>query len=249
MKITRLAGLFLATTLGAAPAHAVIIGGEVLDIVGTGAGLDAYDQGGKFIELTLPFNPPNGNLNEVGEDTFQNPNLYAFDEDQNVTFDTSLNYEYGADNVGGELNDSGAIGKNGGTLVGDGTTVYASHYVAFDPLNTTRVRGRIDFDAEIVAVFTSKATLDASDIFFNDDAVYLSPGLRGLESFDEPIDVVGQSLFVDFRASTPGDFIRVLTLESSGPVNTVPVPPTIGLFLLGTALLFAGRLGLHRSNK
>lgn len=234
--------LLTATSLLAtAPARAVVIGGEVFDIANVGAGLDAYDQGGEFIELTLPFMPPNGTQNSVGKDTFNDPNLYAFDEAQNVTFDEMLSYEYGADNVGGELNNSGAINKNSGTLAGDGTTLYASHYVFFDPLNTTRIRGRIDFDAEIVAVFTSKNSLDASDIFLNNNVNYLSPALRGLEFQDVPIDVVGNSLYIDFQASTPGDFIRVLTLESSGPVNSVPEAPALGLMMLSLAMLFVSR--------
>ena len=224
---------------------------DLFDIPGVG-GSDAFQQGGTFIELTIPFDPPNGALNTVGNNTFQTPHLYAFDEDINVTIGvgTNLVYEYGADanrdqgtNPGTNADhfiDAG-LDKKGGTLIGDGTTLYASHYVFFDPEFSTRIHGRVDFDAEIVAVFTSTNTLSASDILLNNGVTYQNPGLRGLENADTPIDVAGSSLYLDFQASTPGDYIRVLTLESSGPINTVPEAPTWAMLLAGVALVTARR--------
>ena len=60
-----------------ASASATIIGGSV-------TGGTAQTAGGTFVKLTLPLANPLGPPNSVGNDTFQTPDLYGFDEDQNI---------------------------------------------------------------------------------------------------------------------------------------------------------------------
>ncbi len=191
-------------------AHSVIIGGAVTDISGIGTN-DSYEQGGAFIELSLPFDPPNGSLNTVGDDTFQNPNLYAFNEGQNIT----LTQDYSV-NIGATLS--------------LGTTI-SSHYVFFDPAGATHQEGWVDFDSDILAVITSTSLLAASDDFLNNHVNYLNPGYRGLESGDSVW--IGSNdhnrLYVDWYASTPGDFVRVITGYSQGGTDPCSTnPPGVG---------------------
>ena len=207
MKIKNLLFASIATiALGAQASHAIVMGGAVT--VGSGS----------FIELTPPLAGSNP-VNTVGNNTFQNPNLYAFNEDQNV-----------AVGVGGLTPDIGAFLAEG--------TIVASHYVFFDPNASARQEGYVLFDAAILAIFTSTASLSASDYLANTGVTYLNPGLRGLESGDSAT-INGSNdkrLDVDWRASTPGDYVRVLTARSPG----APVPDsgaTAALFGLGIVAL------------
>ena len=190
-------------------AHAAVIGGGV-------TGGDSLDVGGLFVELD-----PNSAFT-VGNNTFQDPNLYAFDEDQNIVIPSDIAVDIGTSPMEGE--------------------VVASHYVFFDPLSTTSQMGFVDFDAPIFGVATSTANLAASDFLLNNSVTYLNPTLRGLESQDfvgiDPND--GNRLLVDWSASTPGDYVRVFTMES--PTAADPNPSIIPLPASG-ALLLAG-LGL-----
>lgn len=218
-------------------AHAVVIGGAVTDIAGMGAGADAFDQGGVFTQLPLPFYPPNGAPDTVGNDTFQTPNLYAFNEIQNYTLSAGESYDV----------------NQGSDLVA-GMTV-SSHYVFFDPASPTSQEGHVDFDSDIIGLITGRTNLIASDAFVNTNVTYLSPSARGLESGDL-VSFSGSRLFVDWKASTPGDFIRVITGSSAGgqdPCSTnppgvggcpaaVPEPTPLPLALLG---LLAGITSLR----
>src|SRR6188472_3309868 len=71
-SITRLAVILAGMALFAGKAQAIIVAGAVT--AGPGA----------FILLTPPLPNPFGPANSVGNDTFQSPNLYGFNEDQNV---------------------------------------------------------------------------------------------------------------------------------------------------------------------
>ena len=215
-----LTGLFLMMFTSAS--NATIIAGDVT----SGSGM--------FVELTLPFFPPNGPVNTVGNDTFQTPNIYAVNEDQNVSVTGAiLGYDL---SVGGTW----LAGANPGSLA-IGTTV-ASHYVFFDPAGSTNVQGWVEFDSDIIAVIVTTNLLASSDYLANTGVSYLNPGARGLEPNQDFItNVTNRKIFINFRASTPGDYIRVLTQFSPA---AVPEPGS--LFLFGAGLL-AIKLGRRKT--
>lgn len=191
--------------------HGVIVGGDVT--AGTGS----------FVKLSPGFTESDPD-NTVGDDTFQNTNLYGFDEDQNV-----------AVGPGGLMPDIGAFLTEG--------TIVASHYIFFDPDRTASQEGYILFDANIFAVFTSTVSLAESDYLANTGVTYLNPGLRGLEGGDV-VSINGgnaKRLDVDWTASTPGDYVRVLT-DRSPIADRVPDGGTsIALMACGIAALGAFR--------
>lgn len=167
----------------------------------------------------------------VGRNNFNDLNLYAFDEAQGV--------------------DSGAggIAVNLGSIPAN--TNVSSHYIFFDPRRSSRQVGWVDFDGEILGVATDLANLQASDPLFGNAGVnYLSPRLRGLERRRDTVTVGSGSesnrIFVDWRASSPGDYIRVFTAAASATNQAgTPVPDGGSMaFLLGGSLL--GLAGIRR---
>jgi hypothetical protein len=71
------------------PATAEIIGGTV-------TGGTALVAGGTFVKLSVPLSNPFGPPNSVGNDTFQSPNLFGFDEDQNILLAAPLTVDVGS---------------------------------------------------------------------------------------------------------------------------------------------------------
>ncbi len=132
----------------------------------------------------------------VGNDTFDDLNLYAFDEDQNIQIDRVIKVDIGISPQPGD--------------------VVASHYVFFDPAFGADQRGYVEFDAQIFGVATSTQTLKDSDFLAATEVRYLNPTLRGLEGGDFVwIDQTNpRRLRVDWAASTPGDYVRVFTHRS-----------------------------------
>ena len=159
---------------------------------------------GTFVELTVPFTESDPD-NTVGNNTFQRGNLYAFFE--------------GTFTVGADL----AL-DIGGVSAGD---VIESYYVFFDPRTSKSLEAYVDFSTEILGVATSLASLNATDIFGAPSVTYLSPNLRGLEANDSAALSGLQRVVLDWKASTPGDYIRVLT------VSEVPLPAAAWVFLAG----------------
>ncbi|MAS06769.1 MAG: hypothetical protein CL534_19070 [Ahrensia sp.] len=222
------APMALAVALGAlsllsAPAHAVVTGGAITDY-GNASSI--------FQKLSIPFDAPATSAvddSTVGQNTFQTPNLYAFDEEQNIFLTTPLSFDVGPAGAG-------QVSAN---------QYVASHYVFFDPAGTLRIQGYVDFDAPIIGVATSKDNLDASDILLNNLVTYLSPSLRGLEANDSVwIDSASSSrLRVDFTASSPGDYVRVFTQFS--PTAAIPLPATAPL--LAAAMCWFGLISWRRN--
>ncbi|MEM8794342.1 MAG: hypothetical protein AAGE61_02145 [Pseudomonadota bacterium] len=172
--------LFAALVSFTLPAGAFTLDGAI-----TGGSAD-----GRFVKLD-----PKKNF-AVGNDTFQNDNLYAFDEDQNIT-----------------LQDTLVVDIATGSLEIAAGTVVASHYVFFDPSWGSTITGHVDFDAPILGIAVNTWTLKASDFLANTNVTYLNPGLRGLE-WDDRIWIDPDNPFrlhIRWSASTPGDYIRVFT--------------------------------------
>lgn len=163
-------------------AHAVILDGKVTRQNGQG----------KFVKLDTdqPF--------VVGFDTFDDDNLYGFDEDQNITLIEPIRVDIG--------------GTNG--IIGQGAVV-ASHYVFFDSLSGVQ-EGYVYFDAPILGIAAFQGTMGATDFLANNDVTYIGAELRGLEEGDrawiDPNDP--QRLWVLWAGSSPGDYIRVFTEQS-----------------------------------
>lgn len=203
-------------------AHAAVIGGSA-------TGGSAVTNGGVFVNLG--FNPIPVIGDTIGDDNQQNNNLYAFNEDQNIVLTPST----GAVSVD-FCADSSVCGSG---LLPIGTTV-ASHYVFLDPVSTQVFKGTVTFDAPILAVMDSKNNMAASDFLINNNITYLSDNLRGLESADS-YSVSGATITLSFQASSPGDYIRVLTAFSPVADAVLPGPGAILLLGFGIAGLALGR--------
>ncbi|MEM6607063.1 MAG: hypothetical protein AAF689_00690 [Pseudomonadota bacterium] len=177
--------LSLLLTCLAAPAGAFILDGNILRQTGNGA----------FVKL----DPTTGFA--VGADTFDDDNLYGFDEDQNITLIEPIRVD-----IGGCINGHIAAG-----------TVVASHYIFFDSISGVQA-GFVDFDAPILGIAAYQDTMAATDYLANTDVHYISLELRGLEDGDAAwIDPqLPSRLWVRWAGSSPGDYIRVFTAESPG---------------------------------
>ncbi len=185
--------VLLLVPVGAQNAFAVVTSGAVTG--GTALTID----GGVFEILTPP-------IGMVGNDNHQSPNLFAFDETQNV------------------LIPAGGVTTNQcfaavGTCPIPAGTIVASHYVFFDPDPVRSQEGTVDFDSDVYAIISSTANLLASDFLITTNADYQNPGARGLELGDSVTKTGSQQITVDWAASTPGDYVRVLTLFSQGGVE------------------------------
>ena len=202
-KCTTLTALFCLS----AGAQALIINGEVTS--GTGS----------FNELSVPFMDSTPD-NTVGNDNFNDGNLYAFNEDQNIVIDADLTVN--------DLGDGTSTTRGTTGVLAAGTTV-ASHYVFFDPDGDATQEGWVNFDADILGIIYDRTLLDASDYLANTDVNYLSPELRGIESGDFAW-FTDSTVYVNWKASEPGDYIRVLTAES------ISIPEPAAIFLLGLGL-------------
>ncbi|WP_371225067.1 hypothetical protein [Roseovarius sp. 2305UL8-3] len=175
--------LVVGLTLLANAASAVVIDGHV----------EQQSGNGQFVKLDP------ADQFSVGADTFDDDNLYAFDEDQNIALREPIRVDIG----GGE---DGVIAQG---------TVVASHYVFFDSLDSIQF-GYVYFDAPILGVAAFEDTMAATDFLANTSVNYISIELRGLEpgdyvwiDKDDP-----HRLWVYWAGSSPGDYVRVFTEKS-----------------------------------
>ena len=215
MKKLGVATALLTLTISV-PATATIIGGSV-------TGGTAQTAGGTFVKLTVPLSNPFGPPNSVGNNTFQSPNLFGFDEDQNILLSAPLMVDVGA------------------SPIPAGSTV-ASHYIFFDPGPSQHMIGTVNFDSDVLAIITSTGTLAASDFLANTGVNYLDPTLRGLEAGDSVTISGPRQILFDTVASSPGDYVRVLTTFSPA---AVPEPSSSALLASGL-LALAALLGRKR---
>ena len=153
-----------------------------------------------------------------------------------------------------EYTGSAAVGAG---LVGVNSTLFyvdeqsqggvKSWFIFFDPAGTQSIEATLDFGQPILGVVTTRAGLTATQAAFSididGDGLFndydLAPAAVGLEASDTVSYVVGGStLTLDWRASNPGDHVRVL-------LSTVPEPGSFGLAALG----LAGLAGLRRPRR
>jgi hypothetical protein len=125
---------FLVLTISV-PAHATAITGFV-------TGGTAFAAGGTFVKLTAPIANPFGPPNSVGNDTFQSPNLYEFDEDQNILLAALLNVDVGSNItlIGNGI--FSATGTGTGTIAGLAGGVAATAAIGGALLLRLRNRGK-----------------------------------------------------------------------------------------------------------
>ena len=194
------------TAMISIPVHATIIGGSV-------TGGTAQTAGGVFLQLAVPLSNLFGTPDSVGNDNFQSPDLFAFNELQNALLSEPLIVDVGL------------------SPLPTGTRL-SSYYVFFDPGPTQRIIGTVTFDSDVLGIVTSTATLAVSDFLANTGVNYLNPANRGLEPGDSATISAANQVSVDLTASSPGDYIRVLTLVSSA----IAVPEPTGAALLALAL-------------
>ncbi len=164
-------------------------------VSGALTGGSAFNNGGSFQEFTPT---------TVGNNNQQSNNLFAFTENE-AALSSGLTPDFGSVLIAGRR--------------------YQSHFVFFDPGPTRTAEGSVTFNRDILAVLASDANMNASDADFGLAGVtYLTPTLRGLEGPDS-FSVTGNTISIDFRASDPGDYIRVLT--------GVPEPTTWAMLIFG----------------
>jgi hypothetical protein len=185
-------------------------------VSGSVTGGTALTNGGVFVKLTTPLLNPFGVPNSVGDDNFQSPDLFGFDEAQNVLLAAPLTADVGT------------------SPIPAGTTV-SSHYIFFDPGPTEQVIGTVTFDSDIIGIMTSTATLAASDFLAAPGVNYLGSTSRGLEAGDSVTISAANQILVDVVASSPGDYVRVLTVGTSE--STVPEPTGLAWLVAGIALI------------
>lgn len=199
--------LILLAALWLTPASAAIVAGKI-------TGGQVLQDGGTFVQIT------DLDTLVIGKNNFDDNNLYAFNERQNVVSDSIIRTDVGRHIKAKEM--------------------VASHYIAFDPIRSS-VEGWIEFDAPIIGIATSTDFLDASDFLMNGSVTYQNPAARGLEGRDQ-ISIggaLGQIVYLSLWASSPGDFIRVFTEKSQLAVEmkiseaTVPLPSAVALFAVG----------------
>jgi hypothetical protein len=170
-----------------------------------------------------------GAPNSVGNNTFQSPNLYGFDEDQNIVLSAALSVDVGS------------------SPLPAGTTV-ASHYIFFDPGPVQSMIGTVDFNSDVLALITSTTNLANSDFLANTGVNYLNPGARGLEGGQDSVTISGpRQILFNVVASSPGDYIRVLTTFS--PPDEIVIPEPGSAALLGLGLSGLTVLSLRRKHR
>ncbi len=205
-----------AMTAATGQMQAAITGGSV-------TGGTALTKGGQFVQLTVPWGTASNPVNTVGDNDFGTPNLYAFNEAQNMTLTSALAADVGL------------------TSIAAGTTV-SSQFVTFEPGNALNLIGDVLFSSKVLAIITSGGLLVSSN-FLGDPAVtYQDPTAVGLEPGDYvTIDPANpDEIEWNTSASTPGDSVRVITAVTS--TSSVPEPSVAAFVILGGLLLASSML-------
>jgi hypothetical protein len=97
----------------------------------------------------------------------------------------------------------------------------------------------------VITILTSTGNLAASDFLANTGVNYLDPGARGLEAGDSVTISDTKQIRLATSASTPGDYVRVMTKFS--PSAAALEPGSLYLFAAGLGVVLARRFR-HNSN-
>jgi hypothetical protein len=119
------------------------------------------------------------------------------------------------------------------------------YYMRFDPGPDTTKSGSVTFDTPILGIIVHRSELHNSNYLGAPGTVYpgnANSSLIGLENWQDKIGLSldMKTLTVDWRASSPGDRIRIITLSA------IPEPTSLLLFAAGLA---GAGLGVHRRRR
>ncbi|MFK8029890.1 MAG: thrombospondin type 3 repeat-containing protein [Gammaproteobacteria bacterium] len=165
---------------------------------------------------------------EVGNNSFQDDNVRAFNEIQNLTLTENLIMDRGAPDLPSNV-------------LGPGSIV-SSHYIIFDPASTDTTSGTVTFDETVVGVVTSAIRFNDTDDLLGNPATNYSIGNESLENSDT-VTISGNTIEYDLLTNSPGDAIRVITSSNPQPGINVCADGTetlTGVITGGQALTFGG---------
>ena len=180
-----------------------------------------------LLQTTLITQPGDAQLNVLTSST----TAFVWNEVQNYTLTSALRVNASAP---GTYN-SGASLMN--SFISAGTTI-SSHYIHFDsPASASgAIQGRVRFDQKIIGVIVTNVAgqrdLDDSDYLGAPTLFTSGVNARGMEMLNDSFTISASGLVLDFSMtiSTPGDYIRVIT-----------IPGASTLSLAGAGLLAAAR--------
>jgi hypothetical protein len=133
---------------------------------GAVTGGSASTAGGTFVNLTVPWGAVTTPANTVGNGNFGTPDLYGFGESQNFVLTSTLTTQVGQ------------------TSIPAGTNVN-SFFVTFEPGGSAYdLVGYVTFDAPVLGIITSDASLTASNFLGDAGITYLDPSAVGLDAGD-----------------------------------------------------------------
>jgi hypothetical protein len=182
----------------------------------------AYTEG---MPDTIPFTIVGNGYND---DT-----LWVWNEQQNVLLTSPLKVDRVADPSAPYI-----TGSPGNYEIVAGTVV-SSHYVQWDPAGTKRVIAELAFDSDIFAFITADSKLFASDDTLGLPGInYSDFGARGLEPGDlANWGAADSSVEINWNASDPGDWTRLLTAYSPGAEIVIPAPGAVLLGAIGAGII------------
>jgi len=218
-----------------------LIGGSVAYATAIGIDILSGSSVGALSDFTAPF-PFESTGNTIIPNGYNDNTLWIWDEQQNVILSANLYVDWVADSSVSYVTPL-ATGYN----INAGTVV-SSHYVQWDPDGTGRVVATLHFDSDIFGYITTDQAL------FNSDAALGLPGVaynnflnRGLEPAEDSVIIGATAADVDINwlASNPGDWVRLITAYSPSAADPIPEPATF--LLLGSGLL--GLVGFKKKRK